>query len=114
MNDKEMRDIESKATKGPWEANTSEQTMSDTQEYWFRSGFNAPKVFNAVMPRSDADFITVARKWVPDALDKFDKIRELHRPQSPSCFDTDGVNICRECRYDYPCDTIRILDGDEA
>ena len=64
-----------------------------------------------------------AVEWVPEALDRLDKIQELHRvaydcansihnnpeAQCPEC-----VAFCWECGGIYPCLTIQLLDRSES
>ena len=43
------------------------------------------------------------------------RVRELHGRHDPNCpygQDCAGAGLCLACREEYPCDTIRALDGD--
>ena len=50
------------------------------------------------------------RTTEPTALDRFDRLRELHQPvRQHGC-----VPLCRDCLHQWPCETRRILDeGDD-
>lgn len=49
--------------------------------------------------------------WTPP--NRLVAVRELHcvRSGTGGIWDTDPVAICNECSTPYPCDTLRILDG---
>ena len=50
------------------------------------------------------------RTTEPTALDRFDRLRELHQPVRQHGF----VPLCRDCLHQWPCETRRILDeGDD-
>lgn len=54
------------------------------------------------------------------ALDAIERVRDLHRPDKPYLGATDARSVtadklitpCYSCEQEYPCSTIRALDGE--
>ena len=120
-----LRELASGATPGPWE-----NVWEEADEWYSITGqsyeeFVCPEVAT-LTDETDADFIAASRTAVPALLDALDQaearikaVRELHQPFE----DKECGTVCTECSYfggdyglyptDYPCDTIRALDGDQ-
>lgn len=64
---------------------------------------------NPEVDHADAEFIAAAREWVPDAIRRIKAVRELHWGDVSVGI---HAHICAECRQEYPCPTIRALDGE--
>ena len=67
------------------------------------------------------NFEAVTPTWVPGALDRFDRLRELHQPSEfIMLVDANNPDVkapaCRTClQKSWPCETRRIIDeeGDD-
>ena len=104
----QLRALAGRASRGPWTANNGYVSAAEG-----RDGIagNCMDV--------DAEFIAASRQAVPALLDALDQaeariqaIRELHQARPNSCSALYPSPLC-SCGYDYPCDTIRALDGDQ-
>lgn len=122
--DQEMRELADAATQGPWDAyrpyeayriyelcSTTEQGLNETLAEV--SGYNAS---------ADAEFIAACRQWVPDAIRRIEAVREIHQPIKALNTRYPGgklTQVCTGCGQDdgnwnqWPCPTIRALDGDK-
>lgn len=109
----ELRKLAEAATPGPWEVHGSligiGRAKPDFGQTW------------GVCWRQDIEFICASRQAVPELLDALDKaearikaVRELHQSdghEPERCGRANCFPSCAECVYDYPCPTIRALDG---
>lgn len=75
---------------------------------------------STILNRHDAEFIAAANpSAVLALLDKLDAVRALHHMETEHCVWVDGSvtdeDQCAYCRQGvWPCETIRVLDGDDA
>lgn len=103
MNDHTMRAIENKATDVPWLWDSEHLRLSSSGRVVIDlAGYEPAGVTREV----DAEFITAARTWVPDALDRLDEVRALHRSDNHAT-----RPLCTECRKPWPCDTKQTVDS---
>lgn len=103
MNDNILRAIEKRTTEGPWRWDSEHLRLFSPSGAVLDSNGYEP---GAVEREVDADFITAARTWVPDALDRLDEVRALHRSDNHAT-----RPLCTECRHSWPCDTRQALDN---
>ena len=85
VTDEEMRDLWLKAI----DPQRLDDPSDPTQRQAARDAFNA----------------AAEEWWVHDALDRFDRLRELHQD--------DGSGYCGECNSEWPCYTRDIIDGSD-
>ena len=95
--DQEMRELADKAARIVYIAPTADAG------YW-RLG--ADLETKTLMQRS--------LRWVPDALGRLDQVRELHRREVIAVHPGYGEEAwCPVCQEHYPCQTMRILEGED-
>lgn len=105
MNDTDMRELADEAAPAPWE--------------WERRGLFRDEAYlesidDIILENADRNdptnkFIAAARSWVPDALDRLDEVRALHRSDEHAT-----RPLCTECRRQWPCDTwdaVKVVDA---
>lgn len=80
IKDKLMREVEKQAHAGPWHTFLCNRDIIDVTECAFKQGALSVPIFTATMHEVDADFIAAAREWVPDTLNRLDRIRALIDP----------------------------------
>lgn len=75
-----------------------------------------------IIEHQDAEFIAACREWVPDAIRRIEAVREIHQPIKALNTRYQGgklTQVCTGCGQDngnwnqWPCPTIRALDGDK-
>ena len=84
-------------------------TDKDMRYYWDRLQDKPLEGRDRV--RAYEAFTSAAEDWVPSALDRFDRLRELHAPKERPVLSR-TITLCAVCHDAWPCDTIRIIDGD--
>lgn len=102
--DQTMRALADAATQGPWDVTDVPRVYAPCTE----DGSLEP--LGDFDHYADAEFIAAAREWVPDAIRRIERVRELHWGDASVGI---HAHICAECRQEYPCPTIRALDGDK-
>lgn len=106
--DQEMRGLIDEATEGPWDYETIPETgESRVIRYFEFFGDQEEVVVPGGTELPDAAFITAAREWVPDALQRLEEVREFAhlqaRPFPDGVPDREGQAIAA--------DLLKILDG---
>ena len=122
MSDENMQTLIEAATPGPWEweIGGGDTHVSLKTRFPHISGSGriyhprilSPSGFDAdfiEVKSADAVLIAAASEWVPDTLDRLDRIRELHAPKEwPVVSGT--ITLCTVCHDSWPCETRRIID----
>lgn len=112
-----LRQLQDEATPGPWEAEpwpdgapnadviaANRDSAGSRQDFMYIAEGLTPANARliAAAPTHLADLIT--------ALEQIERVREVHKPfecRGGCCIE------CIHCQNEYPCPTIRILDGNE-
>ena len=123
--DQAMRELADKATDGPWEAWTDQDGTPHMQGRLmvgnaagvipdgetFIDGVEINPIAECYTPE-DRAFIAACREWVPEVLERLERVRALHQPESDPLDPT--TMLCRHCSWDsdvkHPCPTIQALD----
>ena len=75
--------------------------------------YGIPRLNIAKLNRADnaeKQLRKTANKWIPGALDRLERIRQLHQPLNQGAA-PELCEICEQCGYLYPCPTLQIVDG---
>lgn len=126
-----LRELAENATPGPWEVDRMGDLVSVPGREKDRHGghiFIGTATGDATASDEDTEFIAAARNAVPALLDMLDqaeaerdraqaaldRVRELHQHGGSTLGDglEDHTPVCADCLEEWPCDTIRALDGD--
>lgn len=115
--DQTMRALADAATDGPWrvwyDPDPTKLRATAVETAWCHGDIEGDtELITDYLPTdADAEFIADCREWVPDAIRRIEAVRELHWGDVSV-----GVHahVCAECRQEYPCPTIRALDGDTS
>lgn len=71
---KELRDLESKATDGPWVVDPMKtESIATGEDYWHLMNFGVSDYEGWGFKEADANFISLARSQLPDILADLDK-----------------------------------------
>lgn len=126
--DQTMRALADAATDGPWRVwhDPDPTKLRDTavETAWCHGDIDGDtELITDYLPTDeDAEFIAAAREWVPDAIRRIERVREIHQPIKALNTRYPGgklTQVCTGCGQDdgnwnqWPCATIRALDGDK-
>jgi hypothetical protein len=99
-----------------------EQSVSAILFDCYNNGVSEEQVYQAIAAVEDWVLsapifdLYLSRKHAPDKA-AIARVRELHGRHDPNCpygEDCAGAGLCLACREEYPCATIRALDGLEG
>ena len=116
--DQAMRSLADEATQGPWRVwySPDPTKLRDTavETAWCHGDIEGDtELITDYLPTDvDAEFIAACREWVPEVLERLERVRALHQPESDPLDPT--TMLCRHCSWDsdvkHPCPTIQALD----